>query len=228
MRITFRLEAGIDDDLLTLYEAQGSTEFCKILKSVYLAYSTGLPFCVRYNLTGVAPAEEAEIRLMLDDRKYGKLLSELSLCKKLKKAAYLKAVARMYLTPSLLSYYTDCDEPAQYDIPAEKPAEKSEKVSKPKKERKPVEKKKDVPKKDVEEKPQKTVEKKETAPKQTPVTASMEDIMKNPEFVKLMMEQMSKIMPSQPILESEPVVEEGPKEGLDNNLAMLFGGIGSE
>ena len=134
----------------------------------------------------------------------------------------------MYLTPSLLSYYTDCDEPAQYDIPAEKPVEKSEKVSKPKKERKPVEKKKDVPKKDVEEKSQKTVEKKEPAPEQSPATASMEDIMKNPEFVKLMMEQMSKMMPSQPMPEPEPVVEEGPKEGLDNNLAMLFGGIGSE
>ncbi len=208
MRIRFYLTPGIDDDLIALYLVVGNKGFIKILKNVYLSYCTGLPFFEKYDVSDVnVDSEIITIRVPLDEGIYAKLLSEYNLCSDKKKAGYLKAIARMYLTPSLLSYYQDTNEGAYIA-----PVTKKEKVEKPKKQTAPKKerKKAETTIKEAVVSKEPVVQTQEPVP--TPVepvpqpaqeqpnpanSMDMQAMMQNPQFQQMMAAMMAANMMAQ-------------------------------
>ncbi len=240
----------MDDDLISLYYLLGNTGFSKVLKSVYLAYCTGLPFYEDYDVSSVdiEDLDPPMIKMTLNEKKYGKLLSEYSLCTDKKKMAFLKAIARMYLTPSLKSFYQGNN---TNNSEATQPVEK---VEKPKKEKvqRATRKKEPIKKETVNKKPQqsenvvindkpvdnKVTENNNTQPTVSPPQTPQFDMQAMMQMMMQMSQQMGQPMPpmtaestqapiSPPEPEPEPE-EESTEIPLDDSLAGLFGAIGAD
>ncbi len=224
MKIRMLLIVGVDDDLIALYMHLGNTAFIKVLKNVFLAYSTGLPFYIPFDLSNVntTESENTVVRLSLSKTKYGRILSEYSSCSARKASSYLKAIARMYLTPSILSYYTDTTEnnidKHAVEASGTEIYKKKDKITKKK-----VVKETKKEQKEIASKKQEVPVVNKTVSEST----SAESLMNNPEFMKMMAEQMAKQMTAQ--MPVEPEKEPEQKEStFDANLASLFGSISSE
>ncbi len=245
MQIKLRLNPVMDDDLISLYYLLGNTGFSKVLRSVYLAYCTGLPFYEDYDVSSV-DTEDLDppiIKITLSEKKYGKLLSEYSLCADKKKMAFLKAVARMYLTPSLKSFYQG----SNTNSSALQPLEKTEKPKKEKTQR--ATKKKETTNKKSQPDNNKVVDNKvpeedNARPEANQAQTPQFDMQAMMQMMMQMSQQMGQQMPpmttgaaqtpaSPPKPDPDPVLEAEPEEEtteipLDNSLAGLFGAIGAD
>ena len=243
MRIRITLTPVGDRDLLALYATIGETAFQKVLKNALLAYSTGLPYYEPFELNDVNNiVGPVVIRVLLDNTKFARLVLESNSCvDDAHRSLYVKAIAKMILTPSIASFYkgsslTDLFTPTTVakKTPLQKAKQRKETAKKSKTVTKPA------PTETAAEtapaaKETPTVESK---PAPAPASLSMQDMMTNPEFMKVMAEQMAKMMAPatnvkepepEPVAVAEPTEPEGPTQvDFNSGLAGLFGQIGSE